>query len=130
MGENREGGLQPKGLILVVDDDADVREALRDALEDEGYVTALAGDGEAALTYLRSSRLPALILLDWLMPGMEPAELHTALKADPRLSPIPVVLLTADIRSRSRAKELGVSDYLDKPVELERLLAVVARYAG
>ena len=55
-------------LILVVEDDFDVRESITDALEDEGYLVAGACDGFEALAWLRSHAAPSLILLDWMMP--------------------------------------------------------------
>jgi CheY-like chemotaxis protein len=118
-----------KGPILIVDDDVDVREALRDALEDGGFETVMAPSGPAGLAYLRSSPPPALILLDWMMPGMDGPEFFATLKKDSGLARIPVILLTADPRTRAKARELGVTDFLDKPVELDRLLSTVAKYA-
>lgn len=113
---------------MIVDDDVDVREALRDALEDGGFTTVMAPNGPAGLAYLRSSPPPALILLDWMMPGMDGPEFFATLRKDSSLPQVPVILLTADPRTRAKARELGVTDFLDKPVELDRLLNTVARY--
>lgn len=115
--------------ILIVDDDAGIVDALRDALEDEGYATAVAHDGHAALAYLRSHARPCLILLDWMMPGCDGATFRTLQLADASIAGIPVVLLTADLRLEAKREMLDAAAYLPKPVKLDELLAMTERYA-
>jgi len=81
-------------LILVVDDNPDVRLALSTLLQDEGYEVAEASDGDLGLDAARE-RKPDLILLDLMMPRMDGFETHKELKKDENLADIPVVVLTA-----------------------------------
>src|SRR5262245_23969898 len=104
--------------VLVVEDDFGVRESLADVLSDAGYEVSCAADGIEALALLRAgARRPQLILLDWMMPRCDGAQVMAALQADPTLADIPVVLLTADVRLQSRATALGVRGFLKKPVD-------------
>ncbi len=122
--------MQPSyGPVLVVDDDADMREALKDTLASEGYSTAQAGDGEAALTYLRDNPLPSLILLDWNMAPMNGPQFMTQLALeDAALSAVPVVLVTADARGSEKALSHPFIGHLSKPVSLDALFDIVGRY--
>jgi CheY-like chemotaxis protein len=117
------------GRVLIVDDDADIREALTDTLQDEGLQVAATENGQAALDYLRSNARPAVILLDWMMPVMDGAQFYAELSRDPELCAVPVVLLTADANARERAATLGIAGYLKKPVNVEDLLSAIQRHA-
>jgi CheY-like chemotaxis protein len=109
--------------ILVVDDDDDVREALRRLLDDEGYAVAVASNGVEALDYLRSSApRPSVILLDLMMPVMNGWQFRGVQKKDPDLCSIPVVVLSASGAARERVGLLGVSEVILKPFDLEDLL--------
>src|SRR6516165_4861574 len=84
------------GRVLVVEDDHDVRVAVRLVLEDEGYQVDSVTDGRRALEHLeRSAQLPDLILLDLMMPGMDGWDFAARLRANPRLCSIPVVVVSA-----------------------------------
>lgn len=113
--------------ILVVDDDADIRDTLRDALEFEGYAVSVAANGRDAWESLRPDALPSLILLDLMMPVMNGAEFLGLLRADPRLRTVPVVIVTA-FGSIAATVAAESQDYLPKPLDLEQLLRTVARY--
>jgi CheY-like chemotaxis protein len=111
--------------VLVVDDDRDVRDTVAEVLEDAGYLVTTAEDGWAALSHLRkSTKLPAVILLDLMMPTMDGWQFRAEQKKDPRLSPIPIVAFSA----RDHARPLDAADWLRKPVALDTLLHVVARF--
>ena len=113
--------------ILLVEDDGDVREAMQEALEDEGYKVVGAIDGLDALERLRgASALPDLVLLDLMMPRMSGAELRDAMTKVPEWRTIPVILLSADAQLRSKAEALDVTGYLQKPVTLNKLFETVA----
>src|SRR5262249_10437261 len=73
---------------------------------------------------------PSLIMLDLVMPGMDGWAALAALKADPELADIPVVLFTGMVDDRSEALRLGASDYVTKPVDPDRLTALLRRYCG
>ena len=116
-------------IVLVVDDDFDIRDSLADVLRDEGYGVEVAADGEEALARLRRmSSPPGLILLDWMMPRCDGEQFRAQQKTDPDLASIPVVLLTADARLPEKRAILDVDDYLAKPVDLDLLLETVGRY--
>jgi CheY-like chemotaxis protein len=113
--------------VLVVDDDADIRETVSLILEDEGYDVASAGDGASALAELRDGPRPGLILLDLMMPVMDGWQFREAQLSDPSLAAIPVVVLSADAGLRDKADYFGGA-YLAKPVNIDALLDAVASY--
>jgi CheY-like chemotaxis protein len=122
--------MPPRKPVLILDDDNDIREAIRDLLEAEGYGTAEARDGGAGLAYLRSHPSPAVILLDWNMAPVSGAEFMLEFSRDASLADIPVVLLTADARAEPKARAFGVSSRLAKPIDADRLIEIAARYCG
>jgi CheY-like chemotaxis protein len=109
--------------ILVVDDDEDIRELLKDALEDAGYVVRVAENGREGLDSLQKLDHPCMVLLDLIMPVMTGNELYEAMQADPALASIPVVVSTSDPRRAPAGAEL-----LNKPVDLRTLMRVVERH--
>ena len=112
--------------MLVIDDDAAVRDLLQRTLAREGFRVLPAAGGEEGLRLARAAR-PDAITLDVLMPGMDGWAVLAALKADPVLADVPVVLLTvAD--DRALGFSLGAVEYLTKPVDRARLLRVLRRY--
>ena len=117
--------------ILLVDDDRGVQHALADVLEDEGYQVAVVGSGREALDYLhRSAQLPALILLDLVMPNMSGVEFRMHQQHEPLLAQIPVVVMSANMHLAQATHILGVREYLQKPFDWDTLLAVVFRHCG
>ncbi|MBA3818166.1 MAG: response regulator [Deltaproteobacteria bacterium] len=114
-------------LVLIVDDDRDIRESLAQVLGDRGYQVVTAEHGQAALDYLAAHPLPALIVLDLMMPVMAGEDFRRAQVAVPRLASIPVVIMSAADRGSTIAAELGV-EFLPKPARMQQLLAAVKRY--
>jgi signal transduction histidine kinase/CheY-like chemotaxis protein len=113
-------------LVLVIDDDPAVRDLLTRFLTRERFRVITAADGEAGLREARAQR-PDAITLDVMMPGMDGWSVLGALKADPEVADIPVVMLTiAD--DRNLGYTLGASDYLTKPVDRDRLLTLLRRF--
>ena len=119
----------PKRLILVIDDDPDIRAALRDTLEDNGYAVAEANSGSEALSFLRSHPPPALIFIDWNMAPMNAPQFMDEFVKEPSFASIPVVLITADMHAPSKVKTGRYHGYLTKPVDLDLLLSVLQQFA-
>src|SRR5687768_5316837 len=108
-----------KGSIMIVDDDANIRDLLALIVEDDGYATQVARDGSEAMDRLKTGSPPALILLDLMMPRLDGAGFLKALKSDPRLAAIPVVVLSGDDVNRDRLRQLGANGLLVKPLEID-----------
>ena len=115
------------GTVLVVDDDAVVRDVISRHLKREGYYVVTAVDGEQALERVREHR-PDVITLDVLMPKTDGWAVLSALKNDPEFADIPVVL-SSIVENRNLGFSLGAVDYVNKPIEQDQLLAVVSKHA-
>jgi CheY-like chemotaxis protein len=114
--------------VLVVDDDATIRETLYDLLTDEGYTVYTGADGQDALKQLRQlDKLPCLILLDLMMPVMSGQQFYAEQQRDPHLAPIPVCVISADATVQHKALAFG-GEYLCKPMRFDRVMEVVERY--
>jgi CheY-like chemotaxis protein len=110
-----------KDAVLVVEDDLDALEAIVDLLECEGYAAFGARSGDETLRLLPTIPLPAVILCDVMMPGMNGAELTAALLHDARFASVPILYFSA-----ARGAELIVGAHvLKKPFSLEALLAAI-----
>jgi len=127
-----DGYVSGRGLALIADDEADIRELVATKLTQVGFEVIAVGDGTIALSQARS-RLPAVAILDVMMPGHSGLEVMAALAADPATAAIPVLLLSArsqefDVRT---GLELGAYDYIIKPFSprqlLERVEAALTR---
>jgi signal transduction histidine kinase/CheY-like chemotaxis protein len=112
--------------VLIVDDDPGVRELLERVLRREGFGVLTAADGDEALQMSQSFR-PDLITLDIKMPHTDGWAVLGRLAANPRLSGIPVIIISM-LDDRKTGYALGASDYLTKPVDRQRLLAALARH--
>ncbi|GAC1406534.1 MAG: hypothetical protein NVSMB52_20070 [Chloroflexota bacterium] len=115
--------MQPSQSILVVDDDADLRSAIRWALEDEGYSVETASDGREALDRGVAHR-PSLVVLDMGLPIVNGTGVADGLKAA-HGDTIPILVVTADGKSAEKARRVGAFDYLHKPFNLDDLVARV-----
>ena len=114
--------------ILVVDDDANIRELLTQELTEVGYQVSVAGDGRAALDVVRHDR-PDLIMLDVMMPEMNGFDVAAVLKNDPQTMDIPIVILSI-VQDRERGFRIGVDRYLTKPIDTELLFREVGALLG
>jgi signal transduction histidine kinase/CheY-like chemotaxis protein len=112
--------------LLVIDDDPTVRDLLQRFLSKEGFQVVSASGGEEGLQLARELR-PTVITLDVLMPSMDGWAVLTALKADPEVADIPVVMVTI-AEDKNLGYALGAADYLTKPVDRDRLVAVLNKY--
>ena len=117
--------------ILVVEDDDDIRASVIELLEDEGYEVLEADNGQAALDKLyAASPAPNLVLLDLMMPVMDGFQFCAAKESDPRISAVPVVIMSADGHVKEKQQKTGASAYLKKPVEIEVMLAAIEKYCS
>jgi two-component system phosphate regulon response regulator PhoB len=116
----------PHEHILVVDDERDIGSLVEYNLQKEGFATTYAASGEAALATART-RLPDLIVLDLMLPGVDGLEVCRRLKADPATSGAPIIMLTAKGSEADivAGLELGASDYVTKPFSPRVLVARV-----
>src|SRR5437667_6580623 len=112
--------------ILVIDDDPVIHQLLATALRDEGYSLSFAASGAEGLRLAKELH-PAVITLDVLMPEMDGWVVLALLKDDPDLAAIPVIMLTVRA-DQDFGFAMGVADYLQKPIDRERLLAVLKKY--
>ena len=111
--------------VVVIDDDPDARELIRRLLSREGYTVHTASDGNEGLRLAKEVH-PCAITLDVLMPTMDGWAVLTALKSDPELAGVPVVMVTIT-SDRTLAYALGATDFLTKPIERDRLLSVLRK---
>ncbi|NUQ75232.1 MAG: response regulator [Polyangiaceae bacterium] len=107
--------------ILVVDDDADVRETLSMFLESEGFLVATVSNGTEALKRLKAGMRPGVILLDVMMPGMTGLEVLEEVMSDDALAEIPVTIMSGSHRLDPSDR----ADFLQKPIRPDELLRVV-----
>ena len=114
-------------MILVVDDDDDIRGALCDVLEVEGYATTTAANGQEALERLHEAPDISMVLLDMMMPVMDGRAFLEEQQKDAALAEIPVVVVTAGLPPKVVPPAKAV---MRKPVEIDGLLALVDQYSG
>jgi CheY-like chemotaxis protein len=116
--------------ILIVEDDAGIRESMADILKDEGYDVVEAVHGAEALALLKSGVRPCLVLLDLMMPVMDGPSFRAAQQSDSVLSQIPVVIISAYREIEENARALRANGVLKKPIRLADLIATVNTYCG
>lgn len=114
--------------ILVVDDDKDIREAIAEILEADGFKVRTAVNGEAALVDLQTRPLPRLIFLDLMMPIKDGFAFVQEQRLDSELSKIPVVVMSADSHVDENIRRLRTAEYLRKPLDIDAIAHVVQKY--
>jgi DNA-binding response OmpR family regulator len=117
----RNGNRQPR--ILVVDDEANIRELLTQEFSDAGYFVCTAVNGREAISKVRADR-PDLIVLDVMMPEMNGFDVAAVLKNDPATMDIPIVILSI-VQDRERGFRIGVDRYFTKPINTDLLFKEV-----
>lgn len=122
-----EGGAIGRGRVLLADDNADLRDYVSGLLRARGYAVEVVGDGQAALEAARRQH-PDLLLTDVMMPRMDGFALLAAIRRDPALADVPVVMLSARAGEDAQVEGLdaGADDYLAKPFSARELLARVS----
>lgn len=117
--------------ILLIEDDEYIRDALSDLLGESDVEVIAASNGQEGIDYLRSvEELPRLVLLDLMMPIMDGYAFRAEQTGDPRLEGLPVVVMTADSRLEASKATLRADGYLKKPLDIDVVLATVARYCA
>src|SRR5256885_14528924 len=112
--------------VLIIEDDADLREMMAQLVGLEGYQAHAVANGREALEYLRRVQRPELILLDLMMPVMDGWEFRREQRKDPAIADVPVIVLSA--LDPSRGADIGAIEFLKKPLDFDRLLALVRQY--
>jgi len=121
-----------RDVVLIVEDDPNIRTALAEVLDEYGYETLTECDGEAALELLdnlppASDDAPSVILVDVMMPGMSGYEFVAALRVRPAAASVPVIFMSAGPRPWWRSED--GHRFLDKPLRIDRLLAAIRNAA-
>ena len=114
--------------VLLVEDDADIREALTCVLEERGYRVVTAENGRDALHKLAAIARPCLAFIDLMMPVMDGWQLRGELLRRPELADMPVVLLSGIADLQAEAKSLDAIGYLRKPVEVDQIFRLLDAY--
>lgn len=115
--------------ILVVEDSPDIREQIGKVFRSEGYHVQLMNDGQNALQHLKvCEKMPSVILLDLMMPGMDGFQFRAEQERDARMAGIPVLVMTADANADIKALKIGAQGYLRKPIAVETLIKVAEKF--
>lgn len=112
-------------IILIVEDDRDIRDVLAEILAEEGYEVLVAEDGAEGLRRLAEGPSPDLILLDLMMPRMDGYQFREEQRKNPAWGAIPLVLLTAGVETSDKITALGALDVVRKPVKIDFLLDLI-----
>jgi len=115
---------------LVVEDNGDIRTAMKVLLELEHYRVVTVANGDEALQLLRDGLQPGLILLDLAMPGKDGFQFRNEQLQDPELARIPVVVYSGACNVGEKAAALGAAAFFHKPIEIDTLLELVARHCA
>lgn len=116
------------GPVLVVDDDAQLQRTIQWLLEDEGLQVETASNGEEGLARSETMR-PSLVILDLNLPALDGEAVAEGLRANYG-SDLPIVIVSSDGMVGERARDIGAAAWLNKPFEIEELLAVIYRILG
>lgn len=118
-----------RAVVMLVEDDPDIRAMVSQLLELEGYSVRAFGNGHEALDALRRGERPSLILLDLMMPKMNGWQFRAEQMREPALTSIPVIVLSGDVRGADPGS-VRADGYLKKPIDLDVLLAAVRRFTA
>jgi DNA-binding response OmpR family regulator len=117
--------------LLVVEDEANIVEALSYVLQRAGFLVETVSDGDAALQLLKRERFAAVVL-DIMIPGMNGFDILRAVRADPRLADLPILVLTArgQAKDRQMAEEIGASAFITKPFSNAEVVERLRSFTG
>lgn len=122
---------ETKKKILIVEDEKEIADPIQALLHLSGYETVLSMDGRDAVEKAREV-VPDIILLDVMLPRLNGLDACKIIKEDPRLKQVPVIMLTGlnQLGDAEKAFEMGASDYLSKPFDVDRLIAKIKKLVG
>jgi two-component system chemotaxis response regulator CheY len=109
-------------VVLVIDDDAEIRQALTEILEDEEYTVRCASNGREALEILSRGPCPDVILLDVMMPVMDGWHFLSARLGVPELVEVPIIIISAGFDAEREAHKVGVFEFARKPLHVDDLV--------
>jgi CheY-like chemotaxis protein len=116
--------------VMVVEDDPELRTIYEEVLSEHGYAVLAARDGVEALEHLDGGSVPCAVLLDLRMPRMTGWELADRLRADSRWTDVPLIVCAAYYRIAEEAVRLGARAWMQKPIDLDRLVGVIEDVCG
>ena len=120
-----------KHAVLIVEDERFIAAVLYETLNDEGFTAEVVSDGTAALRRLQQEPVPAVVLLDLFLPGVRGRDVVAAMRRDPKLSGVPVVLVTGAVQTEGDFPLAGsYQAVIFKPFDLGSVVATVQRLAG
>ena len=111
--------------ILIIEDEEDIREILKEFFEGEGYEVLTAIHGKDAFRVLEETEKPNIILVDLMMPVMSGEEFIEKKKVHPHFVGIPTIIMSADYRTKAKAQSLNIKWAISKPLELTSLISIV-----
>ena len=111
--------------ILIIEDEEDIREILKEFFEGEGYLVATAIHGKDGFRVLEEKGKTDMILIDLMMPVMSGEEFIEKKKTHPEFASIPTVIMSADHRTMAKAEAMGIKWAINKPLELAALISIV-----
>jgi two-component system, cell cycle response regulator DivK len=119
-----------KKTILIIDDDARNIFALSLVLRSKGYIVLSTSDAEAGIGLVHENKNIAIVLLDMMMPGMDGYQALNIIRNNALLKDLPVVAVTAQAMPGDRQKclQAGATDYISKPIDMDKLLAILIQY--
>jgi CheY-like chemotaxis protein len=115
--------------VLVVDDEKDIRDSLKQVLEFEGFEVLTASDGADALKLLNQVSRPAVIILDLMMPGMNGFEFIEVQQHTAGIDQVPVIVVSADPELRKKAPQLHANRVMRKPIAIDTLIKWIQDYS-
>src|SRR5687768_5472999 len=119
VGQARE---RSEVMVLVIDDDAEIRQALTEILEDESYTVRVAANGREALDCIARGFCPDVILLDVMMPVMDGWHFLSARLRHPQLVEVPIIIISAGFDAEREAQKVGVFEFARKPLHVDDLI--------